>query len=270
MDEKKIKEIKEHLKGRTTKCLLPSCNAEIPQDALYCPMCGSRQVPWVPNVKPPTQDRKCPHCHKQLNDTDILLCSHCAGLLDSTKSTLSQETRSPTLNTSTKKDLEDIGFTRYNDLYSKKSYSQAKLEEYQEKTQHLTKEEKEKVYKRHAISPFWGLIIVPINMLIYYFLDGGSMRYFFSDWHKLFTRYAPVSIIMILLIFILSAPIIYLFAIWAIHHNKKWRHKLNSYDLKRDAKDTAAIVALGVATKGAVKNSKDLVTKPLKPEEAHF
>lgn len=99
-------------------------------------------------------------------------------------------------------------------------------------------------------------------MVIYHFLDGGSFENLFEMNDAVF--------LIFLLVSVFSMPIVYLFAMIAINHNKEWRHKLNSYDLKRDAKDTAAIVALGVATKGAVKNSKDLVTKPLKPEEAHF
>ena len=276
MDKEKLNEIEKQFDWSVKKCIYSRCNAEIPRDALYCPTCGSRQVPWASEVRPPLLDRKCPHCNKQLYDSDIHICSHCAGILDSPKTSSppktssSQESRLPPVRTSSRQkyledeedDDDDIGFTHYNDLYAKKSYRQSEFEKSQKMYKNLSREEREKIYKKHAINPCLGLLVIPINMVIYLLLDGGS----FDDLFKM----GDAIILLFLISLVLSMPIVYLFAMIAINHNKEWRHKLSSYDLKRDAKDTAAIVALGVATKGAVKNSKDLVTKPLKPEEAHF
>lgn len=113
------------------RCIYSRCNVEIPRDALYCPTCGSRQVPWAPEVRPPLLDRKCPHCNKQLYDSDIYICSHCAGILDSPKTasppktSSPQESRLPPVRTSSRQKYledeedDDIGFTHYNDLYAK-------------------------------------------------------------------------------------------------------------------------------------------------------
>lgn len=170
-------------------------------------------------------------------------------------------------------DREEVGYTFYNDLYAKKSPKQAEIEADQWCYKDLTKKEREKLYRKKAINPLGGLLFIPCFMVFYLFL-GSGYNLFSLEFIKaciIFFKEDPVETFTLFLMgLVFTGPFIFLFALFAIEHNQDWRHRLGSYDAKRDAQDIAAEIALGVSAKRAVKNSKDLITKPLSPEEAHF
>ena len=57
-------------------CKNPGCRKEIPQNSIYCPICGTIQNSTPPPPPPPLKRKKCPKCGKLCNESDRF-CDGC-------------------------------------------------------------------------------------------------------------------------------------------------------------------------------------------------